>query len=81
MPVIRFFARSEMATACDECEARFDLLHGGVCTRCQRILCFRHLHGSWLHRLLTDFGRTTVCVRCRAGGTGEGPNADRPSID
>ena len=67
MPAIRFFARSEMATECDECGLRFDLIHGGICVRCRRILCFRHLHGSWTRRLLTDLGAAVLCPRCRAG--------------
>ena len=44
-----------------------DLLKGGVCTRCRRILCYTHLHGSWLHRLMADLRNESVCVECRAG--------------
>jgi hypothetical protein len=43
-----------------------DMLKGGVCTQCRRILCYMHLHGSWARRLLTDLGAETVCVECRS---------------
>ncbi len=56
-----------MATECDECGLRFDLVSGGVCEKCRRVLCARHLHGSFVRRLLVDFGAATICVRCRAG--------------
>jgi hypothetical protein len=63
-----FFRKSEMRTECDACDYRFDLTHGGVCARCKRILCYRHLHGSWVHRIVSDVsGRETICVDCRRG--------------
>ena len=62
-----FFRDSELATDCDECGGRVDLLKGGACVRCRRILCFTHLHGSFARRLATDLGAATLCVRCRAG--------------
>ena len=62
------FRSSQVSTDCDQCRGRVDLLKGGVCTRCRRILCYRHLHGSWLRRLLADIGAATHCVRCRARG-------------
>jgi hypothetical protein len=54
-----------MATECDVCQQRFDLVGGGVCARCKRILCARHLHGSWMRRLAVDFGAPSLCVQCR----------------
>ena len=60
------FRSSQVSTDCDQCRGRVDLLKGGVCTRCRRILCYRHLHGSWLRRLLTDMWVATICVECRA---------------
>ena len=66
MPV---FQQTNMKTECDACGVRFDLIHGGVCERCKRILCFRHLHGSWFQRLRTDFGAAAICNDCRAGRT------------
>jgi hypothetical protein len=68
MPLLRLFARTEMATECDACRVRFDLMSGGVCESCKRILCFNHLHGSWLHRLRTEFGGRYLCVDCRHRG-------------
>jgi len=62
-----FFRDSELATDCDECGGRVDLLKGGACMRCRRILCFTHLHGSFARRLATDLGASMLCVRCRAG--------------
>ncbi len=62
------FRDSELATDCDQCGGRVDLLKGGACVRCRRILCFTHLHGSFVRRLATDLGAQMLCVRCRAGG-------------
>ena len=61
------FRDSVLATDCDQCGGRVDLLKGGACVRCRRILCFTHLHGSFLRRLATDLGAQMLCVRCRAG--------------
>ena len=66
MAIFRFFRDSMLATDCDECGGRVDLLKGGACVRCQRILCFTHLHGSFVRRLLTDLGAQPICVRCRS---------------
>jgi hypothetical protein len=65
-----------MAIECDRCGVRFNLIHGGVCGRCGRILCRRHLHGSWLRQLLVDVGARPVCTDCRAGAPAEGKSAD-----
>ena len=65
---VRIFSRTEMMTQCDECGADFDLVAGGVCSRCKRLLCSRHLHGSWMRRLMLDFGAQPLCVSCRASG-------------
>jgi hypothetical protein len=62
---IRLFRHTEMATECDVCGLRFDLISGGACLRCRKILCARHLHGSWLRRLLVDFGADPICCACR----------------
>jgi hypothetical protein len=62
---IRLFRTTEMATECDVCGLRFDLISGGACVRCRKILCANHLHGSWLRRLLVDFGADPVCCACR----------------
>ncbi|HMA22752.1 MAG TPA: hypothetical protein VKP00_02130 [Gemmatimonadaceae bacterium] len=62
---IRLFRHTEMATECDVCGRRFDLISGGACVRCRKILCERHLHGSWIRRLLVDFGADPICCACR----------------
>ena len=64
------FQKPTMATECDACGARFDLIHGGVCAACQRILCRTHLHGSWVRRMQVDLGARPVCVACRREGRG-----------
>jgi hypothetical protein len=55
-----------MSTECDACGRRFDLVKGGACKQCGRILCERHLHGSLVRRLLVDLGAKPVCVQCRS---------------
>jgi hypothetical protein len=66
----RVFLASEMATECEVCGVRFDLMKGGVCAACGRVLCATHLHGSYLQRLRVDLGATPRCVQCRAAGRG-----------
>lgn len=68
MAKLEFFRSTDVTTDCDACGGRVDLIKGGVCVRCRRILCYRHLHGSFLRRLLTDLGAETLCVHCRARG-------------
>jgi hypothetical protein len=65
MAPFEVFRNSQIATDCDRCGGRVDLLKGGVCVRCRRILCYAHLHGSWWRRLVTDLGAETLCVECR----------------
>ncbi len=65
--VFRIFVETEMGTECEACGARFDLVKGGACVQCRRVLCARHLHGSWARRLAVDLGAAPVCVECRAG--------------
>lgn len=69
MSKIEFFRSSQLSTECDQCDGRADMIKGGVCTACRRILCYRHLHGSWARRLLADITGRTVCVRCRSTGS------------
>jgi hypothetical protein len=66
MPKFEIFRSSQVSTDCDRCGGRVDMVKGGVCTQCRRILCYAHLHGSFLRRLMTDLGAATVCVECRA---------------
>ena len=69
MAKFEFFRSSQVTTDCDQCGGRVDLLKGGVCTNCGRILCYQHLHGSWLRRLLADLVGSATCVACRSGRT------------
>ena len=63
---LRFFRESDMRTECEVCGRRFDLMKGGICELCRRILCERHLHGSWVRRIIADVRGTHLCVECRA---------------
>ena len=74
MTGVRMFRRTDFGTECDACNARIDLVSGGVCEQCRRILCKRHLHGSWLRRMRYELGGKAICVRCRDRG-GTEPNA------
>ena len=74
--IFRFFRDSDLATDCDQCGGRVDILKGGACVRCRRILCFAHLHGSFARRLATDLGAQMLCVRCRSS-QGVDPSAAR----
>ena len=64
---IRYLRRTDMSIDCDVCGVHFDLITGGTCERCRRILCARHLHGSWLRRMIHEFRRPVLCGDCRAG--------------
>jgi hypothetical protein len=64
---VRMFMHSEIATECDVCHRQFDVVAGGACPRCRRVLCSQHLHGSWVRRLQVDFGAEPVCCACRRG--------------
>ncbi|MDB4899165.1 MAG: hypothetical protein JWN53_973 [Gemmatimonadetes bacterium] len=66
MTKFEIFRSSQISTDCDRCGGRVDMVKGGVCTQCRRILCGMHLHGSFLRRLMTDLGAEIVCVECRA---------------
>jgi len=64
---MQIFQRSAFRTQCDECQQEFPVNTGGVCDHCRRILCNRHLHGSFLRRIAISFGAPYRCVSCRAG--------------
>lgn len=66
MPSLQIFRDSQVSSDCDQCRGRVDLIKGGVCSKCRRILCAQHLHGSFLRRLLVDMGVASICVKCRA---------------
>ncbi len=64
------------AFTCEQCAAQFSGLEGGICSRCGRMLCGRHLHG-WVGQLLRPWlGADPVCVTCRRG---ERPAPERPT--
>ncbi|HEX6052212.1 MAG TPA: hypothetical protein VFZ21_23265 [Gemmatimonadaceae bacterium] len=63
----RLFLETEVSTDCDACGGRVDLVKGGACEQCRRVLCATHLHGSFARRILVDLGARTLCVDCRAG--------------
>jgi hypothetical protein len=65
---IRLFLASEMGTECEACGGRVDIITGGVCVECRRVLCATDLHGSHLRRLLVDLGAAPRCVACRSAG-------------
>ena len=65
-----YLRRTDLGTECDACGERIDLMTGGTCERCKRILCARHLHGSWLRRMRHELGGPAVCVRCAAARRG-----------
>lgn len=62
---LKVFHETNMRTDCDVCGVHFDMVKGGVCDRCRRVLCARHLHGSFVRRLLVDLGVAPVCLDCR----------------
>ena len=66
---VPIFVKSIFKTDCDECRERFTPGRGGVCMGCQRILCFKHLHGSIARHALVYFGAKSICVACRTEGT------------
>jgi hypothetical protein len=61
------FRKSIFRTECDECRKPFPVNTGGVCENCKRILCDRHLHGSFFRRMAIALGSPNRCVACRAG--------------
>ncbi len=69
MEKINTLRRTDLRLDCDACRVHFDLMTGGTCERCRRILCAQHLHGSWLMRMVHEFRRPVTCVACRAGET------------
>lgn len=68
-----FFRPSIFRTECDVCHVPFPVNTGGVCERCRRILCGKHLHGSLVRRLAIAVGAPMICVACRAGDTPDTP--------
>jgi hypothetical protein len=63
---MQVFRRSIFTTECDECRVKFAVNTGGVCDRCRRILCNKHLHGSAFRRIAIAMGAPYLCLRCRS---------------
>jgi hypothetical protein len=68
VPLGKLFRDTEMRADCEACGGRVDIVRGGACMKCRRVLCEAHLHGSFFRRLLTDLGAAVLCVQCRRGG-------------
>jgi hypothetical protein len=74
--MIKMLRPSAMLAKCDECRLPFDPVQGGVCSRCNRLLCRHHIFGSVLRRLQSYLGGSLVCVACRVKaveGTAQAP--------
>jgi len=71
--MIKMLRPSSMYAACDECGVVFDPVYGGVCSRCRRILCGKHIYGSILRRVQASLGMALVCTVCRSGATPKAP--------
>jgi hypothetical protein len=69
MAMLKVLRPSSMLGMCDECRASFDPVHGGVCSRCNRLLCGRHIYGSFFRRLQSFLGTPLICTVCRTGAT------------
>ena len=63
----KWLRETEVKTDCEVCGRFFDIIKGGVCQRCRRILCPAHLHGSWTRRIVADVTGRSICVDCRRG--------------
>lgn len=51
---------------CERCGLPFEPIKGGLCQRCDRILCAADLHGDLLSRWKAALTGRTICVECRA---------------
>ena len=51
---------------CERCGLPFEPMKGGLCQRCDRILCAADLHGDILSRWRAAITGRAICVECRA---------------
>ena len=65
MTLPRPFLSTQMTAECEQCAGRVDLVRGGICLKCERVLCAAHLHGSVLRRVIADVRGTSICTACR----------------
>jgi hypothetical protein len=61
---MRLLRPSSISAQCEQCRRRFDLVYGGVCSVCGRILCDDHLHGSFWRRWRVYLGGAATCIAC-----------------
>ena len=73
MAMVKMLRPSSMLAECDECRVTFDPVNGGVCSRCNRLLCGKHIFGSIGRRLQSFLGSPLVCPTCRRGETPKAP--------
>ncbi len=59
-----------MPARCEECDSEFDPMTGGICPRCQRLLCASHLRG-WFAGVfgLPRSAEAIVCRACQRAAT------------
>ncbi|MDQ4081260.1 MAG: DUF2043 domain-containing protein [Gemmatimonadota bacterium] len=50
---------------CERCGLPFEPMKGGLCQRCDRILCPTDLHGSTVARWRAALTGRAICVECR----------------
>jgi hypothetical protein len=50
---------------CERCGLPFEPIKGGLCQRCDRILCAADLHGDLLSRWKAALTGRAICVECR----------------
>ena len=50
---------------CERCSLPFEPIKGGLCQRCDRILCSADLHGDTLSRWRAALTGRVICVECR----------------
>ena len=77
MAMVKMLRPSSMLAECDECRVPFDPVNGGVCSRCNRLLCGKHIFGSIARRLQSYLGSALVCTACRRGETPVAPSSKR----
>ncbi|HET6701419.1 MAG TPA: hypothetical protein VFH14_06440 [Gemmatimonadaceae bacterium] len=51
---------------CERCGLPFEPIKGGLCPRCDRILCAADLHGDIFSRWKAALTGRAICVECRA---------------
>ena len=74
MAMLKMLRPSSKLASCDECGVSFDPVHGGVCSRCGRLLCGKHVFGSIVRRVQSWLGFALVCTVCRSGRTPAPPS-------